>query len=251
MPRPSPTPDMEPEPEPEPVPTAESMVERTKRKAGFLRGAMGRTDEVTPFLLLGGKASASDWQAFEQHRITHVINATTHIPNAFEERGICYIRVSVPDTEATDIARHFGKVVSFIDAARRVGGRVLVHCSAGMSRSVTLVLAYLLTTGTGGGSSSSDGRPMSLIDAFRLVKSKRTVVAPNPEFMSQLCAYELLQRPEAAEGVEASGTAVAVATEAAATGAGISSFDISRYRKDRFGKCDSYVVAAYKQTVHD
>ena len=237
---------MEPEPEPEPEPMSppsrsdESMVAKTKRKAGFLRGAMGRTDQVTPLLFLGGKASATDWDALQQHHITHVINSTVNMPNTFAERGIIYLRVAVPDTESTDLARHFAKAIAFIDAARAVEGRVLVHCSAGMSRSVTLVLAYLMTAPAPDAAADqlAEGRPKTLIDAFRLVKSKRTVVAPNPSFMQQLCEYERQQ-----SGVGGGNKGAEGGHEAHG------SFDIERYRANRFDKCDAYVRGEYSKSL--
>ena len=238
---------MEPEPEPEPL--ENSMVTKTKRKAGFLRGAMGRTDPVTAYLFVGGKASAQDKLHLQELGITHVINATANMANAFPD--LCtYLRVAVPDTEATNLARHFTKAVDFIDGARTAGGKVLVHCSAGMSRSVTLVLAYLLTcpnssTGTPesiGGGDSAHSRPMRLLDAFRLVKSRRTIVAPNPAFMRQLCEYEMAEqkRWNARGGGGGAGPAGLCP-----------SLDIDKYAANRFGKCDSYVIDLYQTTLDE
>ena len=64
-------------------------------------------------------------------------------PNAYPQR-CTYLRIAVPDVESTDLQRHFPKVNDFINAARAAGGKTLVHCSAGMSRSVSLALAYLI-----------------------------------------------------------------------------------------------------------
>ena len=44
---------------------------------------------------------------------------------------------------------------------------MLVHCMAGVSRSATLVIAFLMLT-----------RKLSLNEAFRVVKSRRKIVIP-------------------------------------------------------------------------
>ena len=43
-----------------------------------------------------------------------------------------------------DIGEHFQAAYDFIEAAKAAGEAVLVHCHEGKSRSVTLVLAYLM-----------------------------------------------------------------------------------------------------------
>jgi len=59
------------------------------------------------------------------------------------------------------------------------GGHVLIHCQAGVSRSSTLAIAYIMAR--------SD---LAMLDAFRFVKSRRSIVAPNFNFMGQLLEFE-------------------------------------------------------------
>jgi protein-tyrosine phosphatase len=54
-----------------------------------------------------------------------------------------------------------------------------VHCQAGVSRSATIVIAYLMHQ-----------RGMTLMEAFQHVRSLRSIVAPNLSFMGQLLAFE-------------------------------------------------------------
>ena len=56
---------------------------------------------------------------------------------------------------------------------------VLVHCVAGVSRSVTVTLAYLMQR-----------HRLCLRDAFELVRSRKTDIAPNFHFMRQLHSFE-------------------------------------------------------------
>lgn len=62
---------------------------------------------------------------------------------------------------------------------RREHGRVLIHCQAGVSRSATITVAYLMMH-----------TQLSMNDAFRYVKARRLIVSPNFNFMGQLYALE-------------------------------------------------------------
>jgi len=65
------------------------------------------------------------------------------------------------------------------DEARRVQCGVLVHCLAGISRSVTVAVAYLMSS-----------MCLSLDDAYELVKSCRPHASPSLNFMGQLLDFE-------------------------------------------------------------
>ena len=66
-----------------------------------------------------------------------------------------------------------------IETARKNNCKVLVHCQAGISRSPTVVIAYLMNKYN-----------MSMNEAYDRVRNKRPIIAPNIIFMSQLMDYE-------------------------------------------------------------
>jgi len=65
------------------------------------------------------------------------------------------------------------------EEARRVECGVLVHCLAGISRSVTVAVAYLMSS-----------MRLSLDDAYEQVKRCRPFASPSLNFMGQLLDFE-------------------------------------------------------------
>jgi len=54
--------------------------------------------------------------------------------------------IQEPDTNTTHLYRYYDQSIEFIHRARKIDkGNVLVHCFAGISRSVAIVIAYLMT----------------------------------------------------------------------------------------------------------
>ena len=106
-----------------------------------------------------------------------------------------YLRLPYDDHSDAPLHRSFDEAMAFIDRARLRGASVLVHCRAGVSRSATVVLAYLVQR-----------EKRSLRHAFLYLKAIRSVVDPNPGFWQQLVELEhkvhgatsvrLLQTPE-------------------------------------------------------
>jgi protein-tyrosine phosphatase len=73
------------------------------------------------------------------------------------------------------------RVIDIIDSYLQNGQKVLVNCFAGVSRSSTIVIAYLMYRYN-----------LLLEEAFQFVKSKRIIIQPNPGFISQLKYLEPL-----------------------------------------------------------
>lgn len=90
-----------------------------------------------------------------------------------------YKVVNVIDLPSQNLLPYFNKAIEFINKAVTSGGRVLVHCFAGVSRSASTVIAYFMTT-----------RKMSFMDAFNFVKKRRPVIFPNFGFQKQLMELE-------------------------------------------------------------
>ena len=92
-----------------------------------------------------------------------------------------YLSLKQDDRMDQLIHKQFPTVIEFIDNAREenVNNKVFVHCQAGISRSATCVIAYLMTR-----------ENMTLKEAFLHTKECRNQIGPNLGFMEELMKYE-------------------------------------------------------------
>ena len=77
----------------------------------------------------------------------------------YKHVGMEFLGIPAYDTITFNLSRYFYEAADFVDAALRSGGRVLVHCHAGISRSATIVAAYLMIK-----------RGMTAQEAVRLIR---------------------------------------------------------------------------------
>lgn len=127
-------------------------------------------------LAVGSIVSAADRDFLKTRGITHIVSVTQFgtavqwFPDDFE-----YLVLDVQDTVLDELGSHLSKCVDFIDRAIAAGGKVLVHCNQGRSRSVTVAAAYLTV-----------GLQCPVDEALALIKSKRPIAEPNAGFLRQL-----------------------------------------------------------------
>jgi len=170
---------------------------------------------LSPPLYLSSELCASTRQVIEDTGIRAVVNCSREIPNHFsaaptrpgEGNGTCsdgvvssgfeggqrmaagsyatagptclYHRVPIDDALHEDLLSQLPSATEFIHAARSAQHAVLVHCAQGRSRSVSVVIAYLMRY-----------VGMSCDKALEAVVRARSVAGPNPAFMQQLRLYE-------------------------------------------------------------
>uniref|UniRef100_A0A672ID31 protein-tyrosine-phosphatase n=1 Tax=Salarias fasciatus TaxID=181472 RepID=A0A672ID31_SALFA len=134
---------------------------------------------ILPFLFLGNERDAQDLDLLLRLNIGYVVNVTTHLPLYHVNSGLRYKRLPATDNSKQNLRQYFEEVFEFIEEAYQSGQGVLVHCQAGVSRSATIVIAYLMKHTL-----------MTMTDAYKYVRSRRPVVSPNLNFMGQLLEFE-------------------------------------------------------------
>jgi len=136
-------------------------------------------NQIIAGLYLGNLDDARQITKIQARGITHILTVAQGVKPEFPNQFRYYI-LSLPDSESVDLISYFPEVFQFIIEGISNGG-ILVHCMAGISRSPTLVIAYLMAH-----------EKKTLHQAIELVVSKRPCISPNCGFVNQLKLFEKL-----------------------------------------------------------
>jgi len=136
---------------------------------------------LPPSLYLGPCSAASSKPFLTGNAITHVLSIGAN-PSAKVE-GVTYHRLSLSDSVSSSISKITDAACEVIDgaiASKKGTGKILVHCSAGISRSPMVVAAYLMKR-----------KGMTLKAALRQIIQVRPQISPNAGFLQQLKDVEM------------------------------------------------------------
>lgn len=130
---------------------------------------------LSNFLYLGSQDCVRK-EVLEKYGITHVLSVGIDTP-PFEGcvQDIKTNFVECLDLPETDLQEVLKRTNEFIERCRLDGGKVLVHCNAGVSRSTSVVIGYLMIH-----------QKITFLQALGLIKNKRHCVQPNVGFINQL-----------------------------------------------------------------
>uniref|UniRef100_A0A1A8NHG5 Dual specificity phosphatase 16 n=1 Tax=Nothobranchius pienaari TaxID=704102 RepID=A0A1A8NHG5_9TELE len=134
---------------------------------------------ILPHLYLGCQRDVLNKDLMQQNDIAYVLNASKTCPKPDFIPDSHFLRVPVNDSFCEKILPWLDRSVEFIETAKASDARVLVHCLAGISRSATIAIAYIMKR-----------MDMSLDEAYRFVKEKRPTISPNFNFLGQLLDFE-------------------------------------------------------------
>lgn len=141
--------------------------------------------EIVPGVYLGPYSAAtnSELHVLKQVGISHVIcirhEREAHYIRANFPEHFIYLVLNVADSTTENIIRHFPKVKAFVDSCLNSGGKVLLHGTAGISRSAALMIAFIMET-----------YGLTYREAFHYVQQRRFCINPNEGFVQQLIEYE-------------------------------------------------------------
>lgn len=157
-----------------------------------------RYSRVTPALYVGPQHRANGKRALAQAGIAYILNMRSEFDDATHnltfdtppdgsptDARASYCHLPTPDDEAPSMA-HLAQGIAFIESALDSGGKVYIHCSAGVGRAPTMAAAYLIRRGYGAD------------DALDLIRSARPFITITPPQMRRLRELEALQtaRPD-------------------------------------------------------
>ena len=135
-------------------------------------------DKIDENLWLGSCYSDIDLKYLQEKNIAGVVLVC---PDGIERfpKQIVYHKIEILDTLDADLLSHLDSALCFIRSLIESNKGVLIRCSAGVSRSVAVVIGYLIKF-----------HSLKYDKAFKLVQSKRPIIDPNSNFIKQLKQYE-------------------------------------------------------------
>ncbi len=132
--------------------------------------------KITDKIYLGDYEGTKDLDYFSKEGITHVLSIINDIPVEFSEKdNITHKLLNIKDEENSNLIKYFKECFEFIEKANKI----FIHCACGISRSPTIVIAYLMWK-----------THCSYNDTFWFVKNRRKLISPNDGFVKQLKIFE-------------------------------------------------------------
>jgi len=132
-------------------------------------------DKITEHIYLGNVAAQKQKALLKILKITHILVVGLEL-EIFHSNDFVYKKLEIDDSFFEGIKNYFEETYKFIEEAN---GNVFVHCMWGISRSPTIVIAYLMRKEKKG-----------FEEIFSFVKSKRKWANPNDGFKEQLMELE-------------------------------------------------------------
>ena len=137
---------------------------------------------IEDFLYLSSYKTASTITDLKNLKITNIINCSgdlcENLSNDSSLLNIEYLTLNIRDNVSENIECLFFLCINYINDVKEKKGRILIHCYKGVSRSVSIVIAYLIYL-----------YKWSYDKAFDFVQSKRSIANPNIGFYLQLKTF--------------------------------------------------------------
>lgn len=133
---------------------------------------------VIPQLYIGDIQGAESYNELKALGITHIVQAMGGMQPMFPKE-FHYKVIDCVDTPSDNLSQHFDSVCSYMSKVVDNGGKIFVHCWAGISRSATICIAFLMYR-----------LGVTLHAATLMCRKNRPQVYPNPGFQKQLENFE-------------------------------------------------------------
>jgi hypothetical protein len=136
-------------------------------------------DLIEEGIYLGNEDAATSLDILKERNITAICACGAHLDTPFlEDKDFSYKVFHIQDFPKQQILNYFPDHHAWMVQMRQQHKNILVHCAAGVSRSASFVIAYIMKE-----------KQMPFHKAYELVKSKRKWVNPNSGFRQQLKQY--------------------------------------------------------------
>lgn len=147
--------------------------------------------EIVPHVFISNWNTSNNPEIINRYKIRGVITIETRpkpkeIIDYYKSNNIEFMYIYLPDFETADISKFFNISYNFINNFSSIHENVLVHCFAGISRSSTLILNYMIRKLF----ENNNMKKENVDDVFKYVlynaKGRRRIINPNEGFIHQL-----------------------------------------------------------------
>lgn len=151
----------------------------------------GSVSTVTPFLLISddrvqshdvvalGLSAIIDCRLSAERELRGRLDETTTSATTTTTTQIKRLDLPLRDVGTEDVSKYLLSAVHFIEQERLAGGKVLVHCTRGISRSSAVVCAFLMWS-----------KHVTFRQALAQLRECHPSAEPNPSFAMQLVEFE-------------------------------------------------------------
>ena len=146
--------------------------------------------EIIPQLFISNWATSNNPAVLKKYKINAIITLeqtpkSKQVLDYYKSRNIDHYHIYIPDSPNFDIQQYFDSTYDFIKYHIERGDNVLIHCMAGISRSATIILNYIIRSGYE--TYIVNMCPCKFVDnVLEFARSKRSIINPNQGFMRQL-----------------------------------------------------------------
>jgi protein-tyrosine phosphatase len=125
--------------------------------------------KVLDYLYISSIFEADDYDYISSNNIKYIINLTPYTYKTYD--NITYLNLPMGDDNDQILYDSLDKSIVFINKYKK-SGNILVHCRAGVSRSSSCIIAYLMYN-----------YDISYDKAYKYLKTKRYIIQPNNNFV--------------------------------------------------------------------
>ena len=152
----------------------------------------GHISQISRTIFISDWEGSLDLRKLDEHNIKSILclndgSKPAHIVDKYIENDIRHKQIYSYDHPAQNLIQYFQEIFDFI-AEESEHNNVLVHCTAGVSRSVTAVASYLMSC------SMKHDHTMNVDKVLKYISKKRSCANPNQGFVSQLRKHEEIIR---------------------------------------------------------
>jgi len=136
--------------------------------------------KIDDHIYIGSIYDANNINNLKSNNIECVLSILSSHNTIIKYPNIEYMRISIEDVPSSDISKYFKDTFTFIDNSIVNKKNILIHCKSGISRSATILCAYLMKK-----------YKINYDDALKIIKNKRKIINPNDGFIEQLKNFEM------------------------------------------------------------